>query len=473
MHDLARVSLLGSVVALALLGSAACWKVAPDSSDQIFLEGSSAESTLVESILVTADGAADGSAGDGDLADGAADSEGASPLVIAPGASPLLATGAAFGCRIDAAGAVGCWGDDGFGQVGSTPSTVSIPDAQQVMGVPTAVALALGDSHACALTTGHAVYCWGLNDAYQLGHPAATGGDQICLGAAPGQTVPCSSNPTLVADLPDAVAIAAAGAWTCILATDGTVRCWGAVQGMASDAGVGCGLGTQASGGTCYAAPYTVAGLGGATLLAVGFDHACAIVAAGAESDAGNQVSCWGSNAEGQVSPSACPQSTCTSALARSDLPTTTSLATGDRFSCALAADGTVRCFGDNTFDQLGHASGTSGDQGTAGPDGGFGVYDPAATQALASSVVSLVGGGNEAVCALLESGAAECWGDVSTTGSATPVGVTGLPPLNALGAFDAAYVCGLAAADGSPWCWTLGSTSRPVSIATAVDGGG
>jgi len=470
MHDLARASLLGSIVAAALFGAAACWKVAPDSANDSLLEAS-AESSLIESILVTPSD--DAEADDGGPSDGmSADAEGQALLVIAPAPSPLLASGVGFGCQIDSAGAVSCWGDNGFGQAGSTPSSASIPYPQQVTGVPDAVALALGDSHACAVTTGHAVYCWGLNDAYQLGHPAATGGDHICVGTAPGQTVPCSSIPSRVGNLSDAVAIAAAGAWTCILATDGTVQCWGGVQGSLTDAGVACGLGTQASGGTCYPAPYTVAGLSGATRLAVGFDHACVVTAAGAESDAGNQVACWGTNDEGQVSPSACPQSSCSTPIARGDLPTTTSLATGDHFSCALAADGTVRCFGDNTYGQLGHTSGTEGDQGTAA-DGGFGVYNPAATQASAAAVVSLAGGGDEATCALLESGAAECWGNVATGGRATPSVVSGLPPLNALGTFDGAYVCGLAAADGSVWCWTLGSTRAPVSIGAEVDGGG
>jgi hypothetical protein len=470
MHDLARASLLGSVVMAALLGAAACWKVAPDSAKDTLFEGS-VESSLIESILVTPDEGGDGlSADDGGASDGSSD--GPAALVIAPTGSPLLATGVGFGCHVDPAGDVWCWGNDGFGQAGGAPTSTSITIPRQVMGVANVVALALGDSHACAVTASHAVYCWGLNNAYQLGHPAATAGDQICPGTASGQTVPCSSTPSLVADLSDAVAIAAAGAWTCIRATGGTVQCWGGVQGIATDAGVACGLGTQASGGTCYPAPYTVAGLDGATQLAMGFDHACVIATPDAESDAGNQVSCWGNNNEGQVSPSACPQSSCASPIARSDLPTTISLATGDHFSCALALDGTVRCFGDNTYGQLGHPSGTAGDQGTA-LEGGLGIYNPAATLASATAVASLVGGGNEASCALLESGAAECWGDVLAGGRATPAVVTGLPPLNALGTFDGAYVCGIAAADGTLWCWTLGSTSAPVSLAAVVDSGG
>jgi alpha-tubulin suppressor-like RCC1 family protein len=272
------------------------------------------------------------------------------------------------------------------------------------------------------------------------------------------------------------VAIAAAGSWTCIVAVDGSVQCWGGMQATSGgDAGVPCGTGTQATGGTCYPGPTPVAGVGGATLLAVGNDHACAVVGAGSQTDAGNQVACWGKNNEAQVSPSACPQSNCISAAVRSDLPATTSLLSGNAFTCALAPDGSVRCFGDNSYGELGHAANTSGDQGSTALDAGLGVYNSTPTPASATSVASLVGGGNQATCALLGSGAAECWGQVTTAGTSTPTTVVGLPVMKALGTYDGAYVCGFAAADGSIWCWTLGSTAAPAELqpSTGVDAGG
>jgi hypothetical protein len=480
MHDLARALLVGGVVMGTLLGLAACWKVAPDSDNALTLPEGSAEATLIDSILVTPEtgtgtgweGGDDGGSGDG----GSSEAEAPAPVVTVPTASPALATGVGFGCNIHTDGSVWCWGDDTFGQAGSTPSSTTVGATSKVAGVSNAVALALGDHHACAVTTAHAVYCWGLDDAYQLGHVAGTEGDQICPGAGPGQTVPCASTPSLVAGLSPASAIAAAGAWTCILATDGTVECWGGMQPTTTDAGVACGLGAQASGGTCYPAPYVVAGIHGASQLAVAYDHACVVVPGG-EAGAVNQVSCWGQNNEGQVSPSACPQSTCAAPIARSDLPTTASLAAGDQFTCALAGDGTVRCFGDNTDGQLGHGPSTAGDQGAADPDGGFGVYNLAPVEApfsATTALASLVGGGNESMCALLPTGTAECWGNVAAGGggSATPV-IVAVTALTALGTYDGAYVCGLSAADGSVWCFTLGSTAGPVNIMNAVNDGG
>jgi hypothetical protein len=369
-----------------------------------------------------------------------------------------------FGCDIDATGAVWCWGNDEYGQAGSSPSSTSIAEPQLVAGITSATWVALGDYHACAVTASHVVYCWGLNGSYQLGHAAATSGDLVCPGAVAGQTVPCTATPTLVAGLPPAVAIAAAGTWTCIMAMDGSVQCWGGMQ-VSSDAGVPCGVGTQATGGTCYPAPTVIAGVSGATLLAVGTDHACAVVAAGSSTDAGNQVACWGKNNEAQVSPTACPQSDCITPALRSDLPTTTSLVAGNAFTCALAPSGSVSCFGDNSYGELGHAAGSSGDQGSTNIEAGLGVYNPTPMTAAATSVASLVGGGNQAACTLLGTGTAECWGQVTSAGTPSPTSVAGLPLMKALGSYDSSYVCGLAASDGSIWCWTLGSTTQPAQL--------
>jgi alpha-tubulin suppressor-like RCC1 family protein len=149
----------------------------------------------------------------------------------------------------------------------------------------------------------------------------------------------------------------------------------------------------------------------------------------------------------------------------------------GNAFTCALAPDGSVRCFGDNSYGELGHASGTMGDNGSTDLDAGLGIYNPTPTAASATSVAALVGGGNQAACALLGTGTAECWGQVTATGTSTPTTVAGLPAMKALGSYDSAFVCGFAAADGSIWCWTLGGSAQPAqyvpSSGDAGDAGG
>jgi hypothetical protein len=269
-----------------------------------------------------------------------------------------------------------------------------------------------------------------------------------------------------VLGIPSALSISAAGAWTCIVASGGTTECWGAVQSTpAPDGGVACGSGAEGQGGTCYPAPYPVPGSAAVNALAIGFDHGCTVVDAGSGVDAGNQVACWGNNNAGQVSPSACPASDCTSPLLRGDLPTTTALATGNGFTCALGNDGMVRCFGDNSSGELGHTPGTNGDLGSATGDAG-GIFNlTASTATQLGTAASLIGGGgNQTACAIVGGGAVECWGNVNGAASSSPVTIAGLPPMLGLGAFDSAMVCGQAVA-GTYWCFSLTGSPAPAQV--------
>jgi alpha-tubulin suppressor-like RCC1 family protein len=468
--SLAAGAVSAAVAGLAFAAIAGCWATAPDSAR----EGDASNDSsldLGDVIHTEAPTGDDGSGGDDgsspgpDSGDGAPPGDGGSqgdgfvPPVVVPGAMPTRASGLGFACRVDSAGAVWCWGDNSFGQAGSPLGVATVAQATQVAGITGAVAVAAGDHHACAVTSNHLVSCWGLNAAYQLGHPAATSGDVICPGTVAGQTLPCSPVPAPVGAITDAVAIAAAGAWTCTLGSAGEVQCWGAVQSTpAPDGGVPCGAGTVAQGGTCYPAPYTVPGSTGVAAIAIGLDHGCAAVAGGV--DGGDQVACWGNNNAGQVSPAACPAYDCTSLVTRTDLTSTVALAAGNQFSCALGVDQIVRCFGDNSAGELGHAPGTGGDLG--GGDASVFNTTPTAVANL-SGVTSVIGGGSQATCAIVAAGAVQCWGNLGAP-TPTPTTIAGLPPMAGLGAFDGTLVCGQAT-DGSDWCFGLAGSPPAAQV--------
>jgi alpha-tubulin suppressor-like RCC1 family protein len=128
-------------------------------------------------------------------------------------ANPVVALrmGAAHGCVVRADGGVLCWGRNDQGQLGDTTTTPqSVPVA--VSGVSGAGAIALGDSHTCAVASG-AVLCWGGNDHGQLGYDGTTSTINLLASPVPGVT--------------DATDVAAGSDFSCAIIADGRVRCWG------------------------------------------------------------------------------------------------------------------------------------------------------------------------------------------------------------------------------------------------------
>lgn len=122
--------------------------------------------------------------------------------------------------------------------------------------------------------------------------------------------------------------------------------------------------------------------------LAAGVGHTCAIT-----SDGG--VKCWGKNDHGQLG-----DGTTTDRLTPVDViglsSTVRAIAAGGYFTCALTADGAVKCWGDNHFSQL-------GDETT------MERHTPTDVSGLGNGIQSITAGGRHA-CALTMDGAVKCW---------------------------------------------------------------
>ena len=216
-------------------------------------------------------------------------------------------------CAVTANGAVRCWGNNTYGQLGngssgfSSSTVVPVPVTGLENGV---TAVSVGDFDACAITAGGVVQCWGDNTFGQLGI------DPMVL--------PFSAVPVTVPGLTSGVAaVSVRGGAACALTSGGQVTCWGNAWGFVSQAagpwgpvpvaglssGVravsvtgndGCAL-TAGTGVVCWGddlslgnvyPPMTVAGLeSGATAIAVGGGQdgisACAVTGDG-------RVECWG-----------------------------------------------------------------------------------------------------------------------------------------------------------------------------------
>ena len=200
-----------------------------------------------------------------------------------------------------------------------------------------------------------------------------------------------------------------------------------------------------------------------AARLAAGQSHTCAV-----END--RTARCWGSNSFGQLGDgTTTPRST---PAPVSGVTGAVAVAAGSSHTCALLGDGTVRCWGKNDDGQLGDGTTTARSTPVAVP-GLRGVT--ALTAGLTHS------------CALLIDRSARCWGDNSvgqlgdgtTWERSTTVAVGGLSDVVSLSS-SSLHTCALLA-NGTGRCWgwngngQLGDGTRvdrpaPVSVVDLTD---
>ena len=128
-----------------------------------------------------------------------------------------IAAGGVHTCALTSSGAVKCWGNNVFGQLGNADLISNRTTPFDVDGLGSGIsAIVAGSHHTCALTIGGAAKCWGRNANGQLGDTSKMD----------------RSTPADVSGLGSNVsAIAAGGAYTCALTSDGAAKCWGNKEG--------------------------------------------------------------------------------------------------------------------------------------------------------------------------------------------------------------------------------------------------
>lgn len=270
-----------------------------------------------------------------------------------------------FACAVTTTGGAMCWGGGLQGQLGDGTGS-DIPSPTGVLGLSSGVSqIAVGYTHACALTTSGGVKCWGTGSQGRLGDGFDTR----------------RNSPVDVVGLSSGVASISAGSLhTCAVTTAGAVKCWG------SNAGGQLGDGST----TNSHVPVDVSGLSaGVQAVSASVQHTCALTNNGG-------VKCWGNGGRGRLGNN----STATS-LVPVDVSGLTSgvssITTGDAHGCAVTTTGGLKCWGQNYSGQLG--DGTSTDRLT-----------PVDVVGLTSGVAA-VAGAQQHTCAVLTSGDAKCWG--------------------------------------------------------------
>jgi alpha-tubulin suppressor-like RCC1 family protein len=261
-------------------------------------------------------------------------------------------------CFIQSNGALYCWSAGG-GAVGWTEGTAS--------DVPVPVSptesfrdVSAGPSHACAVTQGKLIRCWGSNAYGQLGDGTLTTRDQ----------------PVTVLDIDDALDVRVGSYHTCALRESGNAFCWG----WGGNGILGNGSAETST------SPVKVVGLENLFQISVGNEHSCAL-------DRLGQVHCWGrgnnfrlgngsSSHHFKPAPVGLPESV-------------VELDSGSAHNCARTEQGTVYCWGLNTDFQLG-----TQDTSQLNPEPTVGV----------EQAKSIALGSNHS-CAVLLNSQLSCWG--------------------------------------------------------------
>jgi len=226
-----------------------------------------------------------------------------------------VVTGASHSCGLAPDGQALCWGDGSMGQLGDG-TVIARSKPAPVLTDKRFTSLAAGAQHTCGLTADGLLYCWGSNMNNELGSVTtpACETSYIYYDRVYYDSVQCALTPQL-APGPSFTAIAA-GSATCGLTNTGEVDCFGYSSRMVtvsrgvvfarlSDDG-NCGLGADATAYCWLAAGDALGPAPGSALIATGNGLRFRSIAGGMSHQCGilmsdDSVVCWGQNDVGQL----------------------------------------------------------------------------------------------------------------------------------------------------------------------------
>ena len=330
--------------------------------------------------------------------------------------------------------------------VSATSSVVNAEFGLPVAGNATVVAakkkLSVGFDSTCYLRSEGHVVCWGRDWNGGLGigwGQRATGDAANEMGSNLQRTLVTTSTPYYKPV--KAAAVFAGGEQTCVYDVADKLHCVGAN----SNGALGQSTGNQGPGYYQWADDTSAIDLGdGRTIidLANGGDSSanwgqnnfhCALL------DNSN-VKCWGTNSEGQLGLGDTAHRGDNAGEMGDNLPvvnlgtgvTATAVVAGFRYACAIVtggsvASGSVKCWGDNSFGQLG--LGDTNNRGDAA--GEMGDSLPVVNLGTGRTAVAITASYGT-TCAVLDNGKVVCWGynfngnlgrDLATTGNASNIG--------------------------------------------------
>jgi alpha-tubulin suppressor-like RCC1 family protein len=217
------------------------------------------------------------------------------------------------------------------------------------------------------------------------------------------------------------------------LIADGTVSCWGNnTSGQLGDPQL-----------TASNRAVEIEGLDDIVSIEVGLGTTCAITTSGS-------VLCWGANSAGQLGDGSTSTEPTYEPVQVTGIDDARSLAVGADFACALLDDGSVRCWGANSWGQL-----------------GTGDMTPSTTPVQVMDVAGAVriDAGLRHVCALLGSQRVKCWG-LNTVDRVTVYDLYNATEI-AVGAY---HSCAAHTDRGIVTCWIYPYDARPEEGAIEIE---
>ena len=291
-----------------------------------------------------------------------------------------LAFGHQHACGLLDTGAVKCWGRNNAGQLGTSGGDKDTPQTINLGSGRTATSIYAGGHYTCAILDDASVKCWGQNDQGQLG-----------IGSTSNTNTPTTIN-TLGSGR-TAVSLATAFDSVCALLDDGSVKCWGSdFDGQLGNGGTNADLSSPPSSAINLGTSRTAKAITG------GEFHFCAIL----DDDS---IKCWGQGTDGKLG---------TGSTGDRSTPTSTSgsfasgryavaIDAGYDHTCVLLDNGDMTCWGSDADGQLGNGASSSSTVSS--------LSSNIISLGTGRTAISISAGGTH-TCAQLDNGQLKCWGN-------------------------------------------------------------
>ncbi len=357
-----------------------------------------------------------------------------------------IAAGEFHTCAVIDDGSVRCWGGNAAGQLGQG-NTISIGDDEPASAATRLVfpsrvkQIAAGGRHTCAILETGSVICWGGGGLLGYGDTVSRGDTSLATElSAVGVGAPVST-------------IEMGEESTCAITTSDHVRCWGNGDLYRLGYGNSVSIGDDEPPSDAGDVPLPATALD----VAAWAWHTCAVVA-------GGRVYCWGVDYDGALGvPEASQFKSPSGGVDLADEPAA-KISVGEYHTCALMAEGDVRCWGSDYIGQLGY--------GVTGAKIGV-VVTPGSVDPVALPEIAQLAAGAEHTCAVAVNGDVFCWGRGTDGrlgyGNVDPIGDDETPtqagpvpvgePVTRV-ATGRAHTCALLAS-GSVRCWGDGRAGQ------------